>query len=460
MFVVGLGASAGGLDPFRQILKNIRKNSGMAYVLVQHISPHHASALPAILSRVAPIPVGEIEDGMRVRSDRIYVLPPNASVALSRGVLRVMPRIEVAGRPVCIDYFFQTLALERDRRAMGVLLSGTASDGVLGLKSIKAKGGITFAQSPDSADFAELPIRAIEAGCVDYVLPPDEIAGKIMQLSRTAAPSSRVPERSPLADRVEQIAGLLWSVDPAQYSPHEKEIFRRAFDRRMKASGSRTVATYSEKLRSDASEMEALYGELVARLAGFFRDPEIYDVLRRSVFPKILDGRATRIWVPGCSTGEEPYSLAVSLVEHAQNHGRRIPIEVFGTDVSDSNLRKARRGVYAASLFIGVSRERLARFFAPVNGSYRVNRSIREVCIFGRHDAVRDPPFPRLDLIFARTMTAWSDPDERRTLLSQFYLGLNARGFLVLGAGKSVDIPRRMFDVVDPSHRIFRKRQG
>jgi two-component system CheB/CheR fusion protein len=460
LFVVGLGASAGGLEPFQQIVREIPKDSGMAYVLVQHINPNHSSMLVHILSRVTATAVMEIEDGMRVLPNHIYVLPPNASMAMSKGLLRLMPRIEIAGKLVCIDYFFHTLALDRNNRAMGVVLSGTASDGVVGLKSIKANGGVTFAQTPDSARFAEMPVHAIRAGCVDYILPPEQIAGKILEIGQ-APPrehATPVPAPSGSRDKIEEVSSMLWSIKPGAYSPHEKQMFRNALDYRMKAQRAGSIEKYAEKLRTDAGEVEALYEDLLARFAGFFKDPEVFAVLKRSVFPQMLGRSAAKIWVPGCSTGEEPYSLAINILEYVRQNKLATPVQIFATDVSDSSLNKARRAAYAENMMIGVSQERRWEFFVPAEGGFRVAGAVRGLCVFGRHDVTNDPPFSRLDMIFMRNMITYLHESEHEKIFSQFHYGLNPKGYLVLGAGESVDVPSQLFETVDAVHQVYRKR--
>ena len=422
--IVGIGASAGGLDAVGELLGALPPRTGMTFIVVQHLDPHHESRLPEILARTAGVPVTAAVDGEFLQPDHVYVIPPNATltVADKRFHLEQRPSFE---RHLPVDALLKSLAVDYAGDAIGVILSGGDSDGSLGIQAIKQEGGIVFAQDPDSAKFGDMPRHAIETGCVDRVLSPKEIASELVRLSRQpsaseAASGSVTAEEETFLKRIFQRLRAAHGLDFTQY---KRSTLRRRLDRRMTLQGIGSLQEYAERIDSDPEESAALYQDFLIRVTEFFRDPPAFDVLRREVFPALRERRdrrqPIRIWVPGCATGEEVYSLAIELLEWL---GRRVlppEAQIFGTDVSEAALEKARAGVYHANALRDVSSERRERFFDKHDDEFRIAKEIRDLCIFARQDVTYDPPFSRLDLISCRNLLIYlDDAAQRRTLQS------------------------------------------
>jgi two-component system CheB/CheR fusion protein len=400
--VVGVGASAGGLDAFTQLLRALPPETGMAFVLVQHLAPSHPSALAELLSRATKMPVAEVLDAWVVEPNRVYVIPPGRGMVIAQGTLQLLPR-EGHGIHRPIDQFFRSLAEDRRHRAIGVVLSGTASDGTLGLEAIKAEGGITFAQDA-TAQHEGMPDSAIASGCVDFVLPPDEIAREIVRISRHP---HVVPEEVAWAKKekpnLDQVVHLLHRSTGVDFGQYKFNTLYRRITRRMifcKASG---LPDYVKLLEQSPEEAEALYQDILISVTSFFRDPAAFESLARTVFPRLLVDRSrvdpVRIWTLGCSTGQEAYSLAIAFTEAAEAAGSSAFLQLFATDLNAVAIEKARAGVYSRDIADAVSDERLHRFFVEVDGGYRIGKTIRDACVFSRHNVLADPPFSRIDLI-------------------------------------------------------------
>ena len=407
--IAGIGASAGGLEAFAQLLRNLPADTGMAFVLVQHLDPKHESMLTGLLSRRTNIPVIEAKDGMAVEPDRVYVIPPNTDMTISDGVLGLKPRTEVRGHHMPVHHFFHSLAEDQKENAIGVILSGTASDGALGLRAIKAEGGITFAQDEKSAKYGGMPHSAVVAGAVDLVLPPEGIAKELVRISRHPYPGAYLRGRvGTLAKTVEvehsfpkngndlgKILTLLESSSGVNFRYYKPSTLKRRILRRMAICKMKDMKNYSDHLQENPAELQALYHDVLINVTGFFRDPETFEALKAKVFPEITKNgepqASIRIWVPGCSTGEEAYSLAISLVEFLGEKATNTPIQIFATDVSDEVINKARSGRYPENIAQDLSPERLGHFFVKVDGNYQVSKPIREMCVFAKHDLTRAP---------------------------------------------------------------------
>ncbi len=357
--IVGIGASAGGLEAFTQLLGALPTDTGMAFVLVQHLDPRHESRLPDLLSRATAMQVLEATHGLSLRPDHVYVIPPNANMALARGVLHLSPRGEGHGLHLPVDYLFRSLAEDQQGRAIGVVLSGTGSDGTLGLCEVKAVGGITFAQDEKTAAHVGMPKSAIESGCVDFVSPPVEIARRLAAIGEhpylaPSPPASQAAE--PDADiAYQRILAAIRGATGVDFSLYRDTTIRRRIMRRMALHSQQSLSQYAERLHTDAAEVDALYHDLLINVTGFFRDPEMFEALKISVFPELAKAKSAsepfRIWVPGCSTGQEAYSLAMSLIEFYDDKPVRPPIQIFATDLSDQTaLDKARAGAYPESI--------------------------------------------------------------------------------------------------------------
>jgi two-component system CheB/CheR fusion protein len=462
--IVGIGASAGGLEAFRLLLQSLPVDTGAAFVLVQHLSPTHESILPALLARSTAMPVGESIDGEKIEPNHVYVIPSHRDLAITDGHLKLLPRTTPPDRHMPIDLFFRTLAEVRGSQAIGVVLSGTASDGTLGIKAIRAAGGICLAQDPQSAAFDGMPRSAI-AGGVDAVLPPDGLAREIARL--TSGSYVREPGDTPSNEALlegersglDAIFALLRKVTGKDLAGYKKPTLLRRIRRRMALRQIEELGDYARYLASDPAETQDLYQDLLINVTSFFRDPEVFAALRRELFPRLLQDRAAdapvRVWVPGCSTGEEAYSVAICLLESLDDAPARPPVQIFGTDVRDDAVRKARAGIYLENIAADVSPERLARFFVKVDGNYQVSKTVRDVCVFACHDLIQDPPFSHLDFISCRNVLIYLQPGVQARVMANFRYALNSTGFLALGSSETAGASAGLFLAVDREHRIY-----
>ena len=468
--VVGVGASAGGLEAFTTLLKSLPENTGMAFVLVQHLDPKHASQLSSILARSTRMPVNEVKEGMAVSPNQVYIIPPNTNMGIANGALHLVARQETGGTHMPVDYFLQSLAQSHESRAIGVILSGTASDGTLGLKAIKECGGITFAEDEESAKYPGMPRSAVAAGCVDFVLPPQGIAGELARIA--VHPSIKSARELPAAagdgeprDGLRKIFALLRKNTGVDFSQYRKSTVNRRIQRRMILSKLDDLDTYVEFIQKNPAEIDALYQDVLIHVTGFFREPETFKMLEKIIFTKLAANRASpgdsiRVWLPGCSTGEEAYSIAISLVEFLKEKAAETPIQIFGTDVSERVIEKARQGVYGENIEAEVSPERLRRFFTKVEAGYQINKSIREMCVFARQNVIKDPPFSKLDLISCRNLLIYLEPALQKKLMPVFHYALKPDGFLLLGSAESTGGFDELFRAVEQKSKIYQRKAG
>src|SRR6266849_6443566 len=462
--IVGVGASAGGLEAFTQLLKALGSGTEMAYVLVQHLDPSHESALTELLAKATEMPVRQVADATPVEPNHVYVIPPNVDMTISQGILRLTARTETHHMP--IDRFLRSLAEDQRSNAIGIILSGTASDGTLGLAAIKAEGGITFAQDEKSAKFDSMPKNAIAAGCVDFVLPPDAIAKELARIrahpylapSSSSSPSELVPDGDP---QLKAILHLLRTANGVDFSDYKPATVKRRILRRMALHKVGELKEYIQVLRNHPAEVEALYEDILIKITSFFRDPDAFEALKEEVFPGILKHRSSpeepvRIWVPGCATGEETYSQAIVLLEFLENKRANIPIQLFGTDLGQGSIEKARAGIYPQSIVADVSPERLRRFFVKVEGGYRISKTIRDICVFARQNLLQDPPFSRIDVISCRNVLIYLGPVLQRRIMPVFHYALKPRGFLMLGGAEGIlSTASDLFELMDRKHKIY-----
>ena len=463
--VVGVGASAGGLEAFTHLLQALPVDTGMAFVLVQHLAPTHPSALAEILSRATTMPVAEVTDELHVEPNRVYVMPPGRDLLISECALHLVVR-ESQGQHRPIDGFLRSLAQDQRHRAIGVILSGTGSDGTLGLEEIKAAGGITFAQD-DTALQQGMPKSAIASGCVDFVLPPDGIAKELSHIGRHpylalgAAPTlsalAAEPDLSTILQLLRQAAGL-------DFTKYKQTTLDRRISRRMALHKMEGLEEYARLLQTRPEEVEALCQDILINVTSFFRDPESFEALEATVLPGLFQERSQdepiRVWVIGCSTGEEAYSLAILVQELTESTRRAVPVQVFATDVNPVCVEKARAGFYSKTIAQDVSPERLRRFFAEMDGKYRISKSVRDMCVFAEHDVLSDPPFSRMDLISCRNLLIYLEPVLQQKILPFLHYALNPNGFLWLGSSETTGASRDLFEPVDAKHRIYSKKLG
>lgn len=464
--VVGIGASAGGLEAFTKLLKHLPSNTGMAFVLVQHLSPQYESFLSEILSKVTLMPVVEVTNGMRVEQNHVYVIPPNVSMAIENSFLRLVPREEHERPHLAIDFFFRTLANDQKNDAIGVVLSGTGSDGAEGLKSIKGEGGLSFAQSPESARFGGMPQRAIAVDHVDFVLAPEEIAKELVKISKhpylkepkeiqEIAPSKITDEKN----EIDKILHLIKQSTGVDFSQYKRNTVYRRIMRRMVIQKVEKISVYYSFLKDDRNEQTALQNDILINVTSFFRDPDVFESMKTIVFPALIKGRKKgdpiRVWVPGCATGEEPYSIAIALLEFLGDKITHFPVQIFGSDLSDSCIAKARAGRYTDGISEAVSRERLNRYFVRSDKGFLVTKAVRDLCVFARQDVVKDPPYSRLDLISCRNLLIYLEPVLQRGVLTVFNYALKPKGFLVLGKSETPSLAAPLFSTVDKRHKIY-----
>lgn len=465
--MVGIGASAGGLEAFSQLLKGLPSDSGAAFVLVQHLDPIHESMLSTLLARETPLPVTEVIDGIPVQPNHVYVIPPNANMAILHGHLHLLPRATEPGPSLPIDYFFRSLAADQGSKAIGVILSGTASDGVLGLKEIKAAGGITFSQDESSAKYGGMPHSAIASGCVDFILPPKKIAAELARIGRhpylTPPPGVVAEEGLPRGGKdFDKILILLRNRTGDDFTYYKQSTIKRRIKRRMLLHKVDRLPVYLKYLQDTPEELDALHQDILINVTSFFRDPEAFEHLKQHVFPNILKVRGSsgsfRIWVPGCSTGEEAYTVAICLLEFLGDQAYTGAIQIFATDIDEIAIDKARTGIYAESITHDVSPERLRRFFVKVDEGYQIAKHIRDMCIFAKQNVFRDPPFSKLDLISCRNLLIYLGPELQKKVLPIFHYFLRPNGYLLLGTSETVGKFSELFALKDKKQKIYLKK--
>jgi two-component system CheB/CheR fusion protein len=469
--VVGIGASAGGLEAAAELLGALPATTDLAFILVQHLDPSHESLLPEILAKKTAIPVSVAHAGEPVRPAHVHVIPADAILTVHDGHIQLKRRTTAGERPAPVDLLFKSLAASYADRAIGVVLSGGDADGALGIREIKHAGGFTFAQQPELARFPNMPRHAIETGCVDLVLRPKEIAEELVRLSRGSARRDSIAESGSknatdagIAAEDGQLGHVFQQLRAAHgvdFTHYKRTTIKRRLERRMTLRRIESLDEYRALLDSDPREMSALYQDFLIRVTEFFRDPDSFEALGRYVLPGICESRSAkepiRIWVPGCATGEEAYSVAIALLEHLGDGVPAFRIQIFGTDVSEAALQKARAGVYPTGVLHEVSAERLERFFVTDNGDYRIAKEVRDLCLFARQDVTRDPPFSRLDLISCRNLLIYLDDVAQRRILRTFHYALRPQGVLFLGPAESVGQWSDLFEQADKRFRVFRR---
>ena len=465
-FVVGIGASAGGLEALGELVKHVPMDN-MAFVVVQHLAPHHESVLPQLLARTSKVEVLTATDGTRAEANHVYVTPPNTEVALLNGIIRLIPPTYGDRPRLPIDYFFRTLAQDQGPSAIGVILSGTGTDGTLGLRAIKEEGGLAFVQEPSSAKYDGMPRSALSSGLADFCLTPKGIGEELARIAHR--PKSRnLPVTHPPAPHAqEQIVRLFLLVrsafgnDLTRYKPSTIE---RRIERRMMLRRIAELEDYVKYVQSNPAELQALYRDMLITVTNFFRDQEPFELLKTKIFPRILEQKEPRdpfrIWVPACASGEEAYSIAISLLESLRNQGSEKGIQIFGTDVDDESIQYARRGIYPPNIELDVSPDRLHRYFIKKDGEYQVSRQVRDLVVFSKQNLLRDAPFSRMDLVSCRNLLIYLQPSSQKRVLSILHYSLNRWGHLLLGSAETVLDTPELFSIVDRKNKIYAKKQS
>ncbi|HKC52970.1 MAG TPA: chemotaxis protein CheB [Myxococcota bacterium] len=479
MPVVGVGASAGGLEAFSQLLEALPANLGMAVVFVQHLAPTHESALPELLRNVSSLPVIQVSEGVRLERDHVYVIPPNAQLGLNEGQLHLSPRATDKSQYTPIDFFFRSLAESVRDRSIAIVLSGTASDGAQGIREVKAAGGITIAQRPETAKYDGMPRAAMATGMVDLTLSPREIAAALVEIAHHPYVHSSEPLEplellepleglitgdgdEPPSEDMQQIFSLLRAASGIDFKLYKLPTIHRRLQRRMALHKLTRIDQYLEYAQDNPNEITQLYQDILIHVTRFFREPEAFGALRVHAFPEMLARRNVeaplRVWVCGCATGEEAYSVGIELLEFLGDSEPDVGVQIFATDVSEAAIEYARTGIYPESISADVSPERLRRFFVRSGGSYRVTKMVRDLCVFARQDVTRDPPFSRLDLVLCRNVLIYMTLPLQHKLMGVFQYALKPGGFLMLGNAETIGTHSDRFATADKKSRIYAKK--
>jgi two-component system, chemotaxis family, CheB/CheR fusion protein len=463
--VVGIGASAGGLAALKILVSQIPADSGVAWVVVMHLSPTHESHLPELLQPHVGVPVRQVTETTELEPNQIYVVPPGANLNAVDTHLRLSEIEEQAAQRGPVDHFFRTLARTHDGHSVGVILTGTGSDGARGIREVKANGGITLVQDPEEAEYDGMPRSAISTGDVDAVLPLGKIIGAILSYigtePRLLADENETTGAGSKQRPIQKVLALIRARTSRDFSRYKRPTVLRRVARRMQLRQIEEMEAYLEVLDTNAAEIEALADDILITVTSFFRDPEVFEALAEHVVPRLFKGKgpadSIRVWSVGCATGEEAFSLAILLLEEAARHSAPPRIQVFATDLHEPSLARAREAVYAGGIEADVSPERLERFFQADSGGYRVRKNVRELVLFSQHDLLGDPPFSKLDLIACRNLLIYLQGDVQRDVRALFHYSLAADGVLVLSTSEAVDTSK-LFRVENKEHRIFRRR--
>jgi two-component system CheB/CheR fusion protein len=464
--IVGVGASAGGFEAFSELLAALPAETGMAFVLIQHLDPTHESMLAPLLARRSKLPVSQVGGKTAIERNHVYVIPPNSRMTIEGGFLKLTGRSMAGDKHMPVDHFLQSLAMYRKDAAVGVILSGTASDGTVGLEAIKAAGGLCFAQEEASAKYPGMPASAIAAGVVDFVLSPPEIAAELLRLAHpnTLASSPAATPATGGDDALGELLLLIRKETGVDFTHYKASTVHRRIARRMLLKKLPDVRAYFECAQNDAAELDALYHDILIPVTSFFREPESFRTLESHIVPKLLEGKGKddplRIWVPGCSTGEEAYSIAIVLSECLGKRRASVPVRIFATDISEHSILRARAGVYAVSKMAPVSPVRRERVFVKSNDSFQVAEPIRDMCTFARHDLTRDPPFSRIDLISCRNVLIYLEPILQKRIFAVFHFALKSDGVLLLGKSESVNAFPRPFGLIEKKAKFYRRKEA
>ncbi len=472
VITVGIGASAGGLEAFKVLFECLSVDTGLAFVIVQHLATGQESMLTDILSRFTKMPVQTVKDGIPVEPNHVYVIPPGKIMTMENKVLKLNSKGK-AIKP--IDTFFISLAENLKTQSLGIVLSGTGSDGTEGLKAIKTQGGITFAQTPLSAQYGDMPQSAISAEAADFVLPPDKIAEELQiiatnpQIARNeiaakeeTGTKAAKPKKETSLNAIFTLLKLNFNVD---FSHFKETVVNRRVSRRMVINHIEKITNYANYLRTHPNELEALYADMLIGVTSFFREPETFVALKETVFPSLVKNRSPnepiRFWISACSTGEEAYSFAIAIQEYLEENAiTELQVQIFGTDINEKNIEKARQGIYPITIETDVDEKRLKRFFKSINDHYQISKPIRDKCVFAKQDITADPPFSNMDLISCRNMLIYFDENLHERVVPTLHYALKMGGFLVLGQSESIGKFTQLFESISKRSAIYIKKKA
>jgi two-component system, chemotaxis family, CheB/CheR fusion protein len=462
--IVGIGASAGGLEALEQFLKNVPEKSGMAYVVVQHLDPTQKGMLPELLQRISNMKVFQVKDLMKVKPNCVYVIPPNKSMSIFKGVLHLFDPVEARGLRLPVDFFLRSLGDDQEEYAVGIILSGMGSDGSSGIRTIKEKNGIVMVQEPETAKFDSMPQSAIDSGLVDIVVPPEKLASELIHfLKHIPAVKSNLNIEAKDKSALEKIIILLRTHTGNDFSLYKKNTIYRRIERRMGVHKIDGVFSYVHFLQENPKEVHILFKELMIGVTNFFRDAPVWEKMKEKAISELIKkmkpNSQLRAWVPGCSTGEEAYSLAIVFKEVLEkvHPNAGISLQIFASDIDSDAIDFARKGLFPDNIATDVSTKRLSRFFTKTEDGYRINTGIREMVVFAQHNIIMHPPFSNLDIISCRNLLIYMDPELQRKLLGLFYYSLNPEGILMLGTSETLGVQSNLFTPVDSAQKIFKR---
>lgn len=462
--IVGIGASAGGLEALELFLKNVPGKSGMAYVVVQHLDPTQKGMLPELLQRITSMKVFQAEDLMVVKPNCVYVIPPNKTMSVFKGVLHLFEPVEIRGLRLPVDFFLRSLADDQKEYAVGIILSGMGSDGSNGIRAIKEKNGIVLVQKPETARFDSMPRNAIDSGLVDIVAPPEKLPSELIHfLKHIPVVKSKLDIKVKDKSAFEKIIILLRIHAGNDFSLYKKNTVYRRIERRMGVHKIDKISSYVHLLQENPKEVHILFKELMIGVTNFFRDAPVWEKLKEKGFPALIDkmkpNTHLRAWIPGCSTGEEAYSLAIVFKEALEkiNPNKGISLQIFASDIDSDAIDIARKGLFADNIVSDVAPKRLSRFFTKTEDAYRINTEIREMIVFAQHNIIMHPPFTNLDVISCRNLLIYLDSELQQKLLGLFYYSLNPEGLLMLGTSETLGVQSHLFTPVDSGLKIFKR---
>ncbi|MBN1341902.1 MAG: PAS domain-containing protein [Phycisphaerae bacterium] len=465
--IVGMGASAGGLEALEAFFREMPSDSGMAFVVVTHLAPDQTSLLPELLQRRTRMQVLEAVDGARIQPNHAYVTPPKKRLTILNRRIQLVAPAEPHGLQLPIDTFFRSLSEDQQERAIGIILSGTGTDGALGVKTIKGGSGMVMVQEPQSAKFSGMPDAAIATGLVDYVLPPSEMPSRLIKYAKGPyLKGAGLPEPidAPLPAATREILALLRARTGHDFSHYKPSTMRRRIDRRMNVHHIESAEHYTRYLQENPHEIDLLFRELLIGVTSFFRDPDAFEALARTGLPELLasrpDDHTLRVWVPGCSTGEEAYSIAIALRECMDTLGRHLQFQLFATDLDSHAIEVARNGIYPDGIAADVSRQRLRRFFTKQDARYRIKKDVREAVVFASQNVIKDPPFTKLDLISCRNLLIYLDSDLQKRLVPMFHYALTPGGILLLGTSESIGGFSDLFSTIERKWKFYRRKES
>lgn len=462
--IVGIGASAGGLEALEQFFSNMPSDTGMAFVVIQHLDPTHVGILPELLQRVTSMHVQQAMDGLAVEPNSVYVIPPNKSLSVLNGHLHLLVPIESRGLRLPIDFFLKSLAHDRLQNSIAVILSGMGSDGSQGLKAIKEKNGIVLVQEPKSAKFDAMPLSAIDAVIADVIAPATELPAKLLALLKLVPATDTqkgIDEKS--KSHLDKIIILLREQSGHDFSLYKKNTLFRRIERRKGIHQIEKISAYVRFLQENPAEVDILFRELLIGVTSFFRDPEVWEKLKGSIIPEMIrdvpNRHVFRAWVTACSSGEEAYTLAMIFKEVAEKlpNQKGISLQIFATDLDKEAIEKARAGIFSENIAGEISPERLARFFVLETNGYRISNSIREMVVFAPQNIIKDPPFTKLDILTCRNMLIYMEPELQKKIISLFNYSLNQEGILVLGTAETLGVSTEGFREIDTKLKIYKR---